>query len=1609
MFSLFARSLVFRQIMVAWMFVWMMLPPMMWGNPSGGTVSSGSANISGAPGNVTINQHSQRAIIKWNDFSNSQGETTTFVQPNSQSATLNRVTGGNASQLNGTLNANGKVYLVNPNGVVIGKSGRINAASFTASTHDVSDADFNGGGDMTFSGNSKASVINHGKIRATDGDVTLIARQVENKGRISAKKGSVNLAGGTEVLIKPSGEQRVYIRGGSGSVANNGNIHATAAELRAAGGNEYALAVNNTGVIRATTVDRSGGRIVLRAESGTTQNSGSLIATSGTPGKNGGRIDVTGDKVVLTKTSKIDAGSKYAKGGSVNIGGGFQGKDAAIKNAKVTLVEKGSSTKADGGTKGGNVVVWSDQTTGFYGDISAQGPGSSIITGGNVEVSSHGYLEFFGGVRTGGGTLLLDPSNIRITATDSNITDAGTASDSLLTSTAGNSEISVNTIIDLLTTQDNNVVIQTSTLFNPANGLQTGITGNNRPGDIVIEQEINYNSARSLTFLAHDDIVVLAPVFNSGTGDITMTAGWYGTGAPFPNYGNNGGSVFIGHAAAATPTYVTSQYGAVQVEGYNVILQGSNSTDTAFAQLGYRGRTGNISALAVNNVQLLAGNASGSYAQIGNGGRNSENGTLGGDITVYASNAVRLLGGSSSYSYTQIGHGGLTSHADSVTGLILISVPNLEMTAGNNTSTYAMVGHGGFDFGANADIITPIFVSADNVTMTSGTGEGGFVQIGHGGGFSHLEGDILGDIIFGTTTATISMTAVDGSGSYAQIGHGGDNSNARQVSGDINLHGTRSVRVEATSGSASYAQIGHGGSNTSDYLFSGNISVGSSTTGSVTVTTGAAGPGTYAQIGHGGYRSAVDLFMLGDITVFGTSVSVSGATLNSKSYGENYAQIGHGGAESFASGDFDGAIIIKAGNLFITGGQGSAVDYAMVGNGGFQSTAANIRGDITVTHTGSVTITGGDSYDSFAMIGHGGGAGVGICGCGGKGDITGNISVTGEGAVTMTGGTNDSAGVQIGHGGGGYSGTTVSLMSGNITVTGSSISLTGGSDGLTYAQIGHNSTGFGSLLAAPELKGDISVTFSNLLQMNAGSVRGGSYVQIGHGGTLALSGIPAPIASSISGNISVVGTDASSSIIVVAGGGCPCYPPSYALIGHGGEGFLLDPETASFGSIQGDITLDAGSLYLQGGTFEGSFVQVGHHDLAFDFSLSPFPPDYVGTSMAGNITIGLREDLTMAGGSQPLTYTLIGHGANPASDSHGARSGQIVIRAGGETSLVNGNSNSANWWIGHRTFNTDLITNADVLFQTGTLDYDSVALSETSTVNNQFAQVIAANLKRGNFTLLSTNTGGGLVIDGSDATTDRTSNYTLSLLSKGNLTINAPLFNNGTGASFFAVAGFDGTSGILGVAGAPLVDTSRFTAPSAGIGDIEIDGNLSFGSNMTLVAGRSILISFDTSIYTGNEFLAIVDNVNATRPEFGPEAYFYNLGTITSGGKASLFAVAPELVILGTFNSLGSGRISDIWYGDADAIQGANFKLAVYPIPPVPPKPPTPEPDTDNPSLATSDNPDDRFRKPDRFRNNQKFSIFYSQNSGLAPAERARLWLNSYKVVPSQSFNAQGQ
>jgi len=289
----------------------LLAPSLSNANPSGAEIAFGSAEISGGNGRLTIFQGSEAAIINWDDFSIARGELTEFIQPSSRSAVLNRVVTGNPSAINGALRANGSVFVINPNGIIVGPSGQIDVGgTVLLSTLDIDNDSFLAGGDLLFKGRSDAGIVNMGRISAIEGDVFLFGNTVSNQGSISASNGTVGLAAGSEVLLSknPDGNgERVFVKAGGFradvGVENAGSIEAAAAELKAHG-NFYALAINNSGSIRATGVARRGGGVFLRSLGGRVENTGSIEAT--VPGSRGGRILIEADTFDMGGSMKTD-------------------------------------------------------------------------------------------------------------------------------------------------------------------------------------------------------------------------------------------------------------------------------------------------------------------------------------------------------------------------------------------------------------------------------------------------------------------------------------------------------------------------------------------------------------------------------------------------------------------------------------------------------------------------------------------------------------------------------------------------------------------------------------------------------------------------------------------------------------------------------------------------------------------------------------------------------------------------------------------------------------------------------------------------------------------------------------------------------------------------------------------------------------------------------------------------------------------------------------------------------------------------------------------------------------------------------------------------------
>lgn len=402
-------------------------PGLVSAGPEHGQVVAGEASISQGAGVTTIDQFSARAVINWESFNVGANESVHFKQPNASSATLNRVMGNDPSNILGRISANGQVFLVNPNGVLFGRTAQIDVGSLVASTANIADPDFMSGR-MRFSETGKAGAVveNAGIITVADGGfAALVGAGVRNSGIINARLGKVSLASGDAFTLDLHGDQLINLivdpstlvaltdaRGVplTNYVDHTGSINAEGGRVALTVSTAKRLldnVVNVSGIIRATGFESRAGTISLVGDAETQITvSGALDAS----GSVGGQVDVTGRDVRMTSTATVTAAGRDGDGGSVFIGGNWQGQ-GSLANAQQVTVDRGALISANAGANGngGTVVVWSDDNTAFSGAIEATGGAESGV-GGQVEVSGKQQLGFDGDVRAA--SLLLDPTNV---------------------------------------------------------------------------------------------------------------------------------------------------------------------------------------------------------------------------------------------------------------------------------------------------------------------------------------------------------------------------------------------------------------------------------------------------------------------------------------------------------------------------------------------------------------------------------------------------------------------------------------------------------------------------------------------------------------------------------------------------------------------------------------------------------------------------------------------------------------------------------------------------------------------------------------------------------------------------------------------------------------------------------------------------------------------------------------------------------------------------------------------------------------------------------------------------------------------------------------------
>jgi len=497
-------------------------------------------------------------------------------QPNIEHI-LGRVVGGDASVINGLIQVTGgnsNLYLMNPAGIIFGSNATLNVpASFSATTANgiqLGEDWFSATGNnnyaalvgspqgFAFSNPQPGSIVNAGNLAVPAGEtITLVGGIVVNTGTLATRGGEIT-------LVAVPGEKFVRLTPTASLLSLDLPVE-TKARLNAKPQpltplSLHQLLTQHTGNATEVIVDHGvvklrGSGMTIPRESGTVIASGIVdvsdtVATTANTPLTGGTVQVLGDKVGVI-SANIDASGQYG-GGTVLIGGDYQGQ-GTVPNASHTYVSSDSQITADALQTGnaGQVIVWGDKLTAFYGNISARG-GSSAGDGGFVEVSGKEDLIFRGMVdlsATNGstGNLLLDPTNITIVdgnggandvevttdnqiLTGDNLGATFTISETTLESLGGNANVTLEATNDIMI----NDLTDNSLTFAAGTGAIEFTAGGNfsmNLGDTIATQGRNFtisaasiSAGRISTFNGGNQFDTDDIRFADASGDLTLSA-----------------------------------------------------------------------------------------------------------------------------------------------------------------------------------------------------------------------------------------------------------------------------------------------------------------------------------------------------------------------------------------------------------------------------------------------------------------------------------------------------------------------------------------------------------------------------------------------------------------------------------------------------------------------------------------------------------------------------------------------------------------------------------------------------------------------------------------------------------------------------------------------------------------------------------------------------------------------------------------------------------------------------------------------------------------------------------------------------------------------------
>ena len=1287
-----ASSVKRRLLPLATLLVAAVLNPVgSFANPTGANVTGGAATVSGqGTSRVTIDQSSDRAFIEWNSFSVAKGESVRFHQPSASSVTANKVVGIAPSEILGALSANGRIILINPNGVFFGKGSTVDAAGLIATTLDLDKDSFLAGGKLKFTSASdrSASVVNEGTLTISDAGLgALVAPHVRNSGALVADLGTAVLASGKAFTVDFAGDGLITFALGEGiastlvgadgqplkaQVEQVGEVTARRVVLSAAAAREVVnQSVNVSGLVRAGSAGRNAdGSISLRgANSVAVESTAVLAAPAGSIVLDADSVKVAGDlfarSLQLTgdHIAVLTGASLSSDGGSILVGGDWQGSNG-VRQAITTTLDAGATIDAG---QGGVAVLWSDITN---ADSVTTVAGTVRALGGRIETSGN-LLELPGLVQAGaGGTWLIDPTNVTITTTSTTGTLPGDlaslgvtnirASDLQAALSAGTSvtvyasgTITVSTALTIANNSSNAAIL---TLDSTASAPTGGTAGTNTSA-------VSVNAAINATGTGLTGLRI-----RTKGAPISTSAGISLTGLiDFDNTVGLGAGVANAAAGISLAGALTSTSGDITLVGRSSAAQGITTTGASLITAS----NGNISLTGsgpTGGVNLLAALSAGSGTKL---------------------RAITLSGSST------VGHGVRTTAAAGLTATGSLAITGFSTAAG----------------GLNLSGVVRSSVAGDIVL----SGQAGSASTGvylYGNALTVAGGNLTvqGASLVGGVATALPGTPATGSNygfvaSLAPI----------TVSGEIDIRGQSSAdtlfgiyadsTITSTAGNISLIGRGDGGVSLLAPVTAGsgalvrNLSiVGTGTAGDGINTSAAAPLGATGGVSLTGYGMTVGfgLNLLGTVssTVAGDIVLSGRATATSA--------IGLGKAVTATSGGIvvQGATLVGGvataapGTAAFSSGGGHGLNLALAGSfnasgditlsGESTSYRGIILSGTTISSAGNVVLLG-KGVDGIQVAGAVTVGSVGrvrsltITGTGTSGDgITTSGALRATGAVTLTGYTATGAnGIDVGS-------TLASTLAGDVTLSGKS----GGINAGVYT------TGVNLANSLTVAAGNLTIQGATLVGGVAAPLAGSSATGSRYGFSSAAAGD-----ITVSGNISLAGTsvtymgayllgDVLSTDGNVALTGAGLYamslsgpvtagtgvnPRTLTITTTGSNGYGLNTAAAAALSATGSVALTSYSSMgarglaiaapvrstLRGDVVISSYAGGSANDHAFDL-YAPVSAASGGITLQGSALVG--GVATAAPGTAMTSRQAAGF-AGSASAATLTATGDILIRA----------------------------------------------------------------------------------------------------------------------------------------------------------------------------------------------------------------------------------------------------------------------------------------------------------------------------------------------------------